>query len=99
MTANPMITNARWRSRDSSRADQGLATAATPRHYEIWYLYAQGYNPSLNQTINETLARNGTLTDADIERIYSMLRLAYPAHRGLEQSACRYGMRSSRSCR
>ena len=50
---------------------KALRQPATPRHYEIWYLYAQGYNPSLNQTINEMLARNGTLTDADIEHIYN----------------------------
>src|SRR5258706_944008 len=49
---------------------KALRQPATPRHYEMWYLYAQGYNPSLNQTINETVARNGTLTDADIEHIY-----------------------------
>jgi diguanylate cyclase len=49
---------------------KALRQPATPRHYEVWYLYAQGYNPSLNQTINETLARNGTLSDADIDQIF-----------------------------
>jgi diguanylate cyclase len=43
---------------------------ASPRHFEIWYTYATGYNPSLNQTINETLSRNGTLRESDIEHIY-----------------------------
>jgi diguanylate cyclase len=49
---------------------RALRQPASPRHFEIWYTYATGYNPSLNQTINETLARNGTLTDADIDAIY-----------------------------
>src|SRR5882757_3544357 len=49
---------------------KALRQAATPRVYEIWYSYATGYNPSLNETINETLARNGTLSDTDIDQIY-----------------------------
>ena len=49
---------------------KALRQPATPRNYEVWYTYATGYNPSLNQTINETLARNGTLTEADLEQIY-----------------------------
>jgi diguanylate cyclase len=49
---------------------RALRQPVTPRHFEIWYTYATGYSPSLNQTINETLARNGTLTQADIDRIY-----------------------------
>lgn len=50
---------------------KALRQSATPRNYEVWYAYATGYNPSLNQTINETLAKNGTLTDEDLERVYS----------------------------
>jgi diguanylate cyclase len=50
---------------------KALFQPATPRNYEIWYTYATGYNPSLNQTINETLARNGTLSDADLEQVYA----------------------------
>ena len=49
---------------------KALRQPASPRHFEIWYTYATGYNPSLNQTINETLARDGTLTEADIDQIY-----------------------------
>src|ERR1700682_5420897 len=49
---------------------RALRQPATPRHFEIWYTYATGYSPSLNQMINETLTRNGTLSDADINRIY-----------------------------
>jgi diguanylate cyclase len=49
---------------------RALRQPASPRHFEIWYTYATGYNPSLNQMINEMLSRNGTLRDADIEQIY-----------------------------
>ena len=47
---------------------RALRQPATPRNFEIWYTYATGYNPSLNQMINETLARNGTLSEADSMR-------------------------------
>src|SRR5215469_2303377 len=47
-----------------------LRQTAVPRNYEIWYVYATGYNAPLNKIINETLARNGTLTEADLEQIY-----------------------------
>src|ERR1700759_2930581 len=49
---------------------KALRQPATPRHYELWYAYATGYHPSLNQMINEVLARNGTLSEADVEQIY-----------------------------
>src|SRR5215217_7825385 len=50
---------------------KALRQPATPRNYEVWYTYATGYNPSLNQMVNETLAQNGTLTDADLELVYT----------------------------
>jgi len=50
---------------------KALQQPAVPRNYEVWYTYATGYSPSLNQTINETLARSGTLTDADLEQIHA----------------------------
>ena len=49
---------------------RALRQPATPRHFEVWYSYATGYNPSLNQMINEMLAKNGTLADADIDHIF-----------------------------
>src|ERR1700743_2390039 len=49
---------------------KSLRQTAVPRNYEIWYVYATGYNASLNKIINETLARNGKLTEADLEQIY-----------------------------
>jgi diguanylate cyclase len=49
---------------------KALRQSASPRNYEIWYTYATGYNPSLNQMINELLTRNGGLGEQDIEHIY-----------------------------
>jgi diguanylate cyclase len=49
---------------------KALRQPASPRHFEIWYTYATGYNASLNQTINEMLARDGTLSEVNIDRIY-----------------------------
>jgi diguanylate cyclase len=49
---------------------RSLRQTAVPRNYEIWYVYATGYNAPLNKIINETLARNGKLTEADLEQIY-----------------------------
>jgi len=41
---------------------KALHQPATPRNYEIWYTYATGYRPSLNQSINEILQRKGSLS-------------------------------------
>ncbi|OKO77513.1 diguanylate cyclase [Bradyrhizobium sp. NAS80.1] len=49
---------------------RSLRQTAIPRNYEIWYVYATGYNAPLNKIINETLARHGKLTEADLEQIY-----------------------------
>jgi diguanylate cyclase len=49
---------------------KALRQTATPRNYEIWYSYASGYNPSLNQAINEILTRSKNLTEEELERIY-----------------------------
>jgi diguanylate cyclase len=49
---------------------RSLRQTAIPRNYEIWYVYATGYNASLNKIINETLARNGKLTESDLDQIY-----------------------------
>jgi diguanylate cyclase len=50
---------------------KALREPATPRNYEIWYTYATGYQPSLNQKINETLKATGTLSETDLEQIYA----------------------------
>ena len=49
---------------------RSLRQLALPRNYEIWYVYATGANPALNKAIDETLARNGRLTEANLGQIY-----------------------------
>ena len=49
---------------------RALRQPVSPRNYEIWFTYATGYNPSLNQMINELLTRNGNLSDNDLDQIY-----------------------------
>ena len=55
---------------------RSLRQTAVPRNYEIWYVYATGYNPRSTDHINETLARAGKLTEADLEQIVRNLPLA-----------------------
>jgi diguanylate cyclase len=50
---------------------RALAQSASPRNYKIWYHYATGYNPALNQLINQMIEEKGSLTEADLEHIYS----------------------------
>jgi diguanylate cyclase len=49
---------------------KALRQPASPRNYEVWYTYATGYNPSLNQMVNEMLARNGSLSEEDVSHVY-----------------------------
>ncbi|PZA11909.1 GGDEF domain-containing protein [Rhodopseudomonas palustris] len=49
---------------------KALGQGAVPRNYEIWYVYATGYNPALNKAINDTLAQRGSLSDADLDQLY-----------------------------
>lgn len=49
---------------------KALRQPATPRNFEIWYAYATGHNQELNQTINETLVREGHLSESELARIY-----------------------------
>ncbi len=49
---------------------RALRQPASPRNFEIWYHYATGYNQSLNQAINEALAKKARSSDADLEQIY-----------------------------
>jgi len=49
---------------------KALRQPATPRNYEIWYAYATGYHPSLNQKINETLQQTGQIAESDLEQVY-----------------------------
>ena len=59
---------------------KSLRQTAVPRNYEIWYVYATGYNASLNKIINETLARNGRLSE--VRSRTDLRNLSFP-HQGL----------------
>lgn len=43
--------------------------SAEPPSYEIWYQYAAGHNPELNRSIDGILARNGRLSEFDLDAI------------------------------
>ena len=49
---------------------KALRHAATPHNFEVWFTYASGINPSLNQIINDLIGRNGTITEAQVEELY-----------------------------
>src|SRR3989304_3077440 len=43
---------------------KALRQAATPRNYEVWYAYATGYHPSLNQKINAAAGSANSYTES-----------------------------------
>ena len=49
---------------------KALKLSAHPRNFEIWYAYATGHNPGLNQAINDFVTREAPLTDEELERLY-----------------------------
>lgn len=49
---------------------KGNRTPAYPRNYELWYIYAAGFNRELNKAINEALKRLGHLPEDLTERFY-----------------------------
>jgi diguanylate cyclase len=49
---------------------KALRQVATPRNYEIWYAYASGYHPALNQQVNAPIKAKGTISEADLAQIY-----------------------------
>ena len=49
---------------------KALHQTATSRNYEIWYAYATGYHPALNQQVNATLKARGIISEADLIQIY-----------------------------
>jgi diguanylate cyclase len=49
---------------------KALKLSAHPRNFEVWYTYATGHNPGLNEALNGFVTREARLTDQEIERIY-----------------------------
>ena len=53
---------------------KSMRQLAIPRNFEIWYVYATGQNTALNKVVNETLARSGKLTEADLDQIHETVQ-------------------------
>jgi diguanylate cyclase len=51
---------------------KALGLPAIPRNYEIFYAYATGYQPDLNQAINGSLRQSETLSAAELGQIYDL---------------------------
>ncbi len=49
---------------------KALKQPAWPRNYEVWYHYATGYHPTVNQLINNMLAVKGNLSQSELDNIY-----------------------------
>jgi diguanylate cyclase len=43
---------------------------AFPRHYELWYTYAAGFNHALNRAVNEVLRAAGRITPLQVSELY-----------------------------
>ncbi len=49
---------------------KAYGSGAYPRSYEVWYTYVSGSKPLMNDAIKQITAKQGNLTDADIETLY-----------------------------
>ena len=52
---------------------KALRLPADPPSYELWYTYATGQNPAINQAVNDTVRDRGELADADLARLHQLL--------------------------
>jgi diguanylate cyclase len=71
-----MDTSGQDFDRAVSLADAALAQIKslrhppTPRNFELWFTYASGQNPSLNNAIGNILSDTGTISVAQVEELY-----------------------------
>jgi diguanylate cyclase len=49
---------------------RALQQPANPRNFEVWYHYASGHHPTVNQLINEIIETSGKLSQTDVDGIY-----------------------------
>ena len=70
---------------------KALRQPATPRNYEIWYAYATGYHPSLNQKINETLGQTNEQLDETVTIRGQPHRVHQALHRSLSHTSYHVG--------
>jgi hypothetical protein len=50
---------------------EALSLPADPPNFELWYIYADGQNPSLNAEINSLVESKRVLTEADLEDLHA----------------------------
>jgi diguanylate cyclase len=50
---------------------QAYGSSASPRSYEVWYAYVSGHKPLMNDAIKQVAAKQGSLSDEDIERLHA----------------------------
>jgi diguanylate cyclase len=51
---------------------QAYGSSACPRSYEVWYTYVSGHKPLMNDAIKQVAAKQGNLSDDDIERLHAV---------------------------
>jgi diguanylate cyclase len=49
---------------------KAYGSSACPRSYEVWYTYVGGSKPLMNDAIKQITAKQGTLSDGDIDSLY-----------------------------
>jgi diguanylate cyclase len=49
---------------------KALKQPANPRNFEVWYHYASGHHPTVNQLINDIIETSGKLSQTDVDGIY-----------------------------
>jgi diguanylate cyclase len=54
---------------------KALQLSAKPRSFELWYTYASGTEPKLNEYVDGVLTRRGILTSDEAEEIYRRFML------------------------
>jgi diguanylate cyclase len=49
---------------------KAYGSSACPRSYEVWYTYVSGHKPLMNDAIKQITAKQGTVSDSDIDSLY-----------------------------
>src|SRR3712207_2939773 len=49
---------------------KAYGSSACPRSYEVWYTYVSGHKPLMNDAIKQITAKQGSLSEGDIETLY-----------------------------
>jgi diguanylate cyclase len=62
-------------------------SSADPRAYEVWYTYVSGHKPAMNEAIKKITASQGSVTTADIDRLYEEHLAAQRAARDTEKAS------------